>query len=145
MDCTASMSSWIKTCQEEIINIVNKIKNEVSGCKVRLSFVGYTDFDQEHSGNMFSILDFTENVKDFSDYVYNVSARGGGDAAEDMCSGFEKALIQSWSSKATKVAVVVADCPCHGSEYHNHKDYSDNHKSGDPKGRCMRNLTEKIA
>ena len=50
MDCTSSMSSWISTCQREIMNIVEKIKAE-NDCKVRISFVGYTDFDQERYTN----------------------------------------------------------------------------------------------
>lgn len=116
------------------MKIVEKIKAE-NDCKVRISFVGYTDFDQEN-GHMYSILNFTDDVDKFEKFVYKVRARGGGDAAEDMCGGFEKALEQSWSDKATKVAVIVADCPCHGSEFHNNKHYSDNHKKGDPKGRC---------
>ena len=90
MDCTSSMSSWISTCQQEIMKIVNKIKDE-NDCKVRISFVGYTDFDQQY-GQLYSIQDFTEDVDKFSKFVYNVRARGGGDAAEDMCGGFEKAI-----------------------------------------------------
>ena len=146
MDCTSSMSSWISTCQREIMNIVEKIKAE-NDCKVRISFVGYTDFDQERypGGQMYSILDFTEDVDIFSKFVYNVRARGGGDAAEDMCGGFEKALQQSWSGKSTKVAVIVADCPCHGSEFHNYKGYSDDHPEGDPKGRCPKKQIAEIA
>jgi hypothetical protein len=119
MDCTSSMSSWISACQQEIMKIVNKIKDE-NDCKIRISFVGYTDFDQKGE-DLYSILDFTEDIDKFSDFVYKVRARGGGDAAEDMCGGFEKALVQSWSKKSTKVAVIVADCPCHGSEFHNDK------------------------
>ena len=143
MDCTSSMSSWISACQKEIMNIVSMIQDE-NDCKIRISFVGYTDFDQEHR-ELYSILDFTENVDKFSDFVYKVRARGGGDAAEDMCGGFEKALQQSWSEKSTKVAVIVADCPCHGSEFHNDKDFSDDHKNGDPKGRCPKKQISKLA
>lgn len=72
------------------MKIVNKIKDE-NDCKVRISFVGYTDFDQQY-GQLYSIQDFTEDVDKFSKFVYNVRARGGGDAAEDMCGGFEKAI-----------------------------------------------------
>ena len=48
MDCTGSMGSWIKACQDEIMKIVSMIKDE-NNCRVRISFVGYTDFDQEFS------------------------------------------------------------------------------------------------
>ena len=143
MDCTSSMSSWISACQQEIMKIVNKIKDE-NDCKIRISFVGYTDFDQKGE-DLYSILDFTEDVDKFSDFVYKVRARGGGDAAEDMCGGFEKALVQSWSEKSTKVAVIVADCPCHGSEFHNEKDYDDDYPLGDPNGRCPKRQISTLA
>jgi len=45
MDCTSSMGSWIKSCKQEIETIVTRITAISQGCDVRLSFVGYTDFD----------------------------------------------------------------------------------------------------
>ena len=94
---------------------------------------------------MFSILNFTEDVDRFSKFVSKVDARGGADAAEDVCGGFEKALKQSWSKKATKVAVIVADAPCHGSEFHNDEYYSDFWKFGDRDGRCPKAQIKEFA
>ena len=62
----------------------------------------------------------------------------GRDDAEDVCGGFEKALNQSWSSSSTKVAIIVADAPCHGRMYHNSDETSDRYPGGDPNGRCLK-------
>jgi hypothetical protein len=143
MDCTGSMGSWISTCQKEIIKIVGKIIDENSGCKVRVSFVGYRDFDM--GDRSFSVLDFTEDIRGFKNFVNEVRADGGSDEAEDICGGFEKAIKQSWSENSTKVAVIVADAPCHGREYHNDEDTHDYYPDGDTKGRCLRRQTAELA
>jgi hypothetical protein len=66
--------------------------------------------------------------------MQGVRARGGGDAPEDVVGGLEKALEQDWTKgkSTTKVAVMVADCPCHGKKYHNYHDYGDTYPNGDP-------------
>ena len=63
---------------------------------------------------MFDILDFTEDEMKFKTFLKNVRARGGADGPEDMVGGLEKAVQQQWRNKSTKVAVLVADYPCHG-------------------------------
>ena len=93
----------------------------------------------------FSVLDFTEDIRDFKKFLNKVQADGGDDEAEDLCGGFEKAIEQSWSENSTKVAMIVADAPCHGREYHNNRDTVDNHPDGDTQGRCPRRQIEKLA
>ena len=95
MDCTNSMSSWIKVCKQEIETIVSRITAQNNNCEVRLSFIGYTDFDQKSNG-MFDVLDFTSSTVEFSTFMKKVKARGGADAPEDVVGGLEKALQQDW-------------------------------------------------
>jgi hypothetical protein len=64
-----------------------------------------------------------------------ISARGGGDAPEDIAGAFEKALEQEWSSK-TRYAVLITDAPCHGNKYHVEKT-RDDYPAGDPNGLVM--------
>jgi hypothetical protein len=61
------------------------------GCDVRLSFIGYTDFDQKNQ-KMFDILDFTSDPQEFQNFMKGVKARGGGDAPEDVVGGLQVAL-----------------------------------------------------
>jgi hypothetical protein len=55
-------------------------------CHIRLSFVGYRDFDMEERS--FKVLDFTEDIDEFTDIVLKLKGRGGDDEAEDMCCEF---------------------------------------------------------
>ena len=56
-------------------------------------------------------------------------------------------MEQSWrkGKSTTKVAVMVADCPCHGKKYHNYNDYGDTYPQGDPEGRIMEDYITKLA
>jgi len=133
MDCTASMGSYINSCKRDINEIVKIIKEENDGVKVRLSFVGYRDFDCGKTA--LSELEFTTDVDKFKSFMNGVSARGGGDAAEDMCSGFESALKKNWNLNSTKVGVIITDAPCHGAKYQPNIYSSDDYKNGDPQNR----------
>jgi len=111
MDCTSSMSSYISQCKRDINEIVRTIKEENNGVKVRISFVGYRDFDQ--GDRSMSVLGFTKEVEVFEKFMLGVRAAGGGDAAEDMAGGFEQVLKQSWGNNSTKVGIIICDAPCH--------------------------------
>ena len=115
MDCTSSMSSYISQCKRDINEIVKTIKEENNGVKVRISFVGYRDFDQ--GARSMSVLGFTKDVNEFEKFMINVKAAGGGDAAEDMAGGFEQVLKQSWANNSTKVGIIICDAPCHGRKF----------------------------
>jgi len=62
MDCTSSMSNWIRKAKETLITIIDKIIQE---CKeegnlaVRVSFVGYRDIKDTHR---FRVMEFTDNI-----------------------------------------------------------------------------------
>jgi hypothetical protein len=56
---------------------------------------------------------------------------GGGDEPEDIAGAFEKALEQDWKSQC-KYAILIADAPCHGKQYHNC--HGDDYPKGDPEG-----------
>lgn len=129
------MTPWIQECKSSILEILENIKKENPQCDIRMSFVGYRDFDQQTDEHQFKVLDFTDDPDDLTVFLAKVRAKGGADLAEDICGGFEKALQQSWGQDTTKVAIFVADCPCHGRKYHNDSHYSDFYPQGDPQGR----------
>jgi len=130
MDCTSSMSSYISQCKRDINEIVRTIKEENNGVKVRISFVGYRDFDQ--GDRSMSVLGFTKEVEEFEKFMLGVRAAGGGDAAEDMAGGFEQVLKQSWGNNSTKVGIIICDAPCHGRKFQPNLHSSDDHPNGDP-------------
>ncbi len=43
MDCTGSMGSWIERSKVTLNEIIDAVKSQNTGLKVRVSFVGYRD------------------------------------------------------------------------------------------------------
>lgn len=55
------MCSWINRVKESIAKIIDQVKIEYFGMKIRISFVGYRDFydpDKDH----FEIIPFNDNI-----------------------------------------------------------------------------------
>jgi hypothetical protein len=46
IDCTASMDPWIEVCKEEIRAITNFVVNKFDMIKVRVSIIGYRDYNK---------------------------------------------------------------------------------------------------
>ena len=137
MDCTSSMSSWIKRAKETlndvIDNIVEECKNE-GNLKVRVCFVGYRDIKDSQR---FRVLPFTDDIDSVRKYISESNAEGGDDEPEDLQGGLKLALLQDWTEEAIKRVFVVCDAPCHGKKYH---DTNDNYPNGSPDDLVLENL-----
>jgi len=135
MDCTGSMSSWIRSATDEIKSIIDKIQEMHSGTHIRVSFVGYRDIkDLER----FAIHEFTDDIEGIKEFISRQVAKGGGDLPEDVAGAFSQALKQKWK-QAARYAVLVADAPCHGQKYHS---CSDDYPKGDPSGLDVEKLVK---
>lgn len=140
VDVTASMESYIAGVKNSIRNIVDKLtsKSEAVGKqsivkKIRLAFVGYRDFGDKPQ---FAIFPFNHSVNQFHKFCESVKAFGGDDAPEDVFGGLFKALWQlSWKKDGwTRMLFHIADCPCHGREFHSYPVGLDFYPNGDPRG-----------
>jgi hypothetical protein len=146
IDCTGSMQPYINQARDAIRNIVEKATDlESAAGAIRCAFVGYRDFGD---AKQFEILHFTENVDQFKTFCSTIVASGGGDEAEDVFGGLERAIALSWSPdsySSTKVIFHIADAPCHGREFHN-EGYTtgDNYPAGDPNRRTALTLISQI-
>jgi len=141
MDCTGSMGSWIQHCKETLVAAIDDTVAKDPECKVRVAFVGFRDFcDQE----LFTIHDFSYDVEAVKKFINSACAKGGGDAPEDVQGGLRKALDLSWSAldDSVKLAYLVADAPCHGSQYHN---TNDDYPAGNPAGLVLEDLLREFS
>jgi hypothetical protein len=146
MDCTGSMSSYIDAAKSCVLNIVKQVQEgvaadnpELSGSQlenfVKMGFVAYRDWDT--SGEIYDApgdvqsFDFTTDIAGLKAFISTLEASGGGDGPEDVAGGLRKVASLSWSPSSAKVVFILADAPCHGSNYH---ESHDNHPHGDPKG-----------
>jgi hypothetical protein len=137
MDCTGSMASSIKACKDEVIKIADRIKQEMGEHdRFRMSFVAYRDYCNKNTleydpPGKVDVCRFTEDIEQLKAFVSNQNANGGGDGPEDICGGLREATSLDWEGDK-RFLFLIADCPCHGSKYHEFND--DNFPDGDPKG-----------
>lgn len=123
MDITGSMEAYVDNTKKELINVMKKIIDSFNGIDINLGFIGYKDLE-EHSKKDYIDMAFTKNHEDVRKKIEEVEIGGGGDIAEDIAWGFERALSKNWESNA-KFAILAGDAPCHGLKYHGHKEYDD--------------------
>ncbi|XP_046841768.1 alpha-protein kinase vwkA-like [Xenia sp. Carnegie-2017] len=141
VDCTGSMSSYIKGVKEKIQEAVNKCKNMFPGFEFSVAFVGYRDHGDGDDRIVF--LDFRESISEFETFVKAIVAKGGGgDRAEDVFGGIEQVTKLSWS-KHTRIMLHIADAPCHGNRFHT-MSVQDNYPEGDPHGLKVEDLLSKL-
>ena len=98
--------------------------------QIRLGFIGYRDYLDIKDMEYYKYPELTNDVVAFKRAVESIKVGGGGDC-EDMVGGLVNALEYDWNSN-TKFALLIADAPCHGIQYHEVPDF-DSHKEGDPK------------
>lgn len=79
------------------------------------------------------MFQFSSDVNKCEKFLNLLEADGGGDTPEDMAGAFNLALEQDWISQC-KYAILIADAPCHGKQYHDH---DDTYPKGDPAGRVV--------
>jgi hypothetical protein len=128
VDCTGSMTSYIASVKQNMIDIVRRISQTSGNLSLRMAMVGYRGVRDMHHPSNLSILDFVSSVHDFEDFLGRISTWGGDGYTADMARGIQKANQLSWK-QSTRVAFLIADVPCHGSEFHPR---SDNYPNGTP-------------
>jgi len=138
VDCTGSMCSHMEATSKAIINIVDAIHKKNKILKLFVAFVGYRDHCD--GPKRIATLDFTSDVRVFTNFVKSQEATGGGDGPEDVFGGLEAALKLSWRH-GTKVLFHLGDYPQHGTKY---TDLPDDYPGGDPRGLTEEGLLGEI-
>lgn len=128
VDNTGSMSSWIRSAQQNIQRIIRDIIAS-EATNVRFALVAYRDHPPQDQSFVTNTHDFTSNIQDMQRWVDGMRASGGGDAPEAVADGLHDCLNLSYRPNSTKVAVVIADAPPHGLGC-----YSDGFPDGCPLG-----------
>lgn len=141
MDLTGSMGSFLSEAKYNIKKVTEEIRDINPGVIIRLSFIGYRDFDSKEDERNYEIICFTENIDEFIIKLKKFECYGGGDQPEDVAGALNEALKLEWKSNA-KYVVLVCDAPCHGKKYH---DISlDTFSDGDPSGLNIEDLLLKF-
>jgi len=114
-DCTSSMSSYIQSAKDSIVDIVNQIVASEK-VNVRFGLVEYRDHPPEDSTFVTRTSHFTCSHRKMKERVDKMAAHGGGDGPEAVTDGLYQALNLCWRKEAVKVVVIISDAPPHGLE-----------------------------
>lgn len=139
MDCTGSMSAWIKHCKDTLKEVIDDSMEEDEGSAVRVAFVGYRDFCDK---SIYDVHDFTYLDTTMKKFISKRKAKGGGDAPEDVQGALHQALNLSWMEESIKLCFFVADAACHGQKYHQ---VNDDYPAGNPNGLILEDLVKEFS
>ena len=142
MDLTTSMEAFLSEAKHNIKKITEEIWDTNPGAKIRLSFIGYRDFNCKGDKRDYEIINFTDNIDKFIWEIKKLECYGGEDQPEDIAGALNEALKLDWKSNA-KYIVLVSDAPCHGNKYHD-INIEDNFSEGDPDGLIIEDLILQI-
>jgi hypothetical protein len=125
-DVTGSMSPHIKALSSHIRGVIEDLNRLNKYLKPRLGLVGYRD--PEDGDKHFDIYPFHESITNFEKKLKSVESQvgGGGDPCEDVIGALQKATDFNWLHQ-NRLLFLCADAPCHGKDYHDLSEGSDNY------------------
>ena len=82
--------------KDGINKIVARVHRKFEAAVVRVAFVAYRDYGD--GTKHFEILDFTDDISLFSDFVGRITASGGGDTPEDVLGAINQTLHLNWKA-----------------------------------------------
>ncbi len=114
MDTTGSMGDEISMLQDTLVSIYSRImKLPVSNINLRFGMVLYKDQGDKYLTQVFKL---TEDLEKFQNFLFTVTAGGGGDFPEDLWSGMEQTTKLNWKKNSIRLAFVVTDAPARYGE-----------------------------
>lgn len=113
VDATSSMSDEIRYLQSELLDVVNRVKNE--RMEINWASVFYRDRGDEY---LTKKSPFSNNADDVLAYINEQYASGGGDFPEAVSEALETGVQElSWRDDSDiKLMFLLLDAPPHGDE-----------------------------
>ena len=113
VDATSSMSDEIRYLQSELLDVVNRVKNE--RMDLNWASVFYRDTGEEYVTKK---SPFSKKADDVLAYINNQYASGGGDFPEAVSEALEAGVQElSWRLDSDiKLMFLLLDAPPHGDE-----------------------------
>jgi hypothetical protein len=143
-DATASMGSYMRLCRDSVKKISSLLNKNFEGIGLRVACVAYRDpLESAHfpdDNHDHEVLETTTSSA-FCEFMNNLSAEGGGDAAEDVAGALEllNSLIEKEDDLDQALLVIhVTDCGGHG--WH----HDDNHDTQTERDRLSSAVSELV-
>jgi len=77
-------------------------------------FIPHRDYPPQDNSYVTKSFPFDSSVQNVKEHLKTLYASGGGDGPEGVTAGMKAALELDWRPGAAKMAVLIADAPCHG-------------------------------
>ena len=114
IDTTGSMGDELNYLKAEIIDIIEKVKEEIPNTKIELAIMVYRDYRDSY---VTKYSDFTIDIASQIDFLNPIRAGGGGDFEEAVSTAMLEASQKGWNENAkTKLLFHVADAPAHNED-----------------------------
>jgi len=111
IDTTGSMWDELQYLQQELKDVITRVKQENANIPIRVSVNFYRDEGDEYVIREF---DFTEDIESALSDLAAQEADGGGDFPEAVHTALDSAVKgHEWKSNATKLMFFVLDAPPH--------------------------------
>lgn len=110
-DTTGSMSDELSYLQQELMDIVTRVKSDNANIPTRLSINFYRDEGDEYIVREYP---FTTDIDAACDAIAQQNANGGGDFPEAVHTALDSALNNhDWDENSVKIMFLVLDAPPH--------------------------------
>ncbi len=110
-DTTGSMSDELSYLQEELKDIISKVRSDNANIPTRLSVNFYRDDQDEYVVREYP---FTEDYDAAEKAINEQYAEGGGDTPEAVHTALDSAINNhDWNEDAVKIMFLVLDAPPH--------------------------------
>ena len=112
VDATGSMGDELEYIKTELVDVIQRVKNNNSQATIYTSAVFYRDEGDEY---LTRVSNFSNDISVTNSFINKQSANGGGDYPEAVHTALEKAVNElQWSSNAkTRLMFLILDAPPH--------------------------------
>jgi hypothetical protein len=122
VDVTGSMSNYKEATNKFITLLLEAVLESKIKAKFRYAYIGYRERNEKPE-----LMPFTDDYSKLKKAIKDTKLEGGDDSCEDVQFGFEKLFNDiEFDYSGIRILLHIADCPCHGSRYHN-DNISDSH------------------
>ncbi|KAL2630193.1 hypothetical protein R1flu_014879 [Riccia fluitans] len=115
-------------------------------CKLRFALAVYRDYDTPQVAGPDG-CDFTNDYKGasstFARALSQIQNLDGGDFAEDVFTGLEKAAKLDWQAM-NRLLIHIGDAPCHGRQFHDGVGLFDSYPEGDKYKRNISTILQRL-
>ncbi len=111
VDATSSMDDEIQYLKAELLDVINRVKEDNSLLNLRWGSVFYRDSTDEY---LTRVSPFSDDAQQMIDFIKAQQSGGGGDYPEAVDEALDVALAQDWSDDArARILFLLLDAPPH--------------------------------